>query len=558
MYIDPSASALITQLLISAGFGLYILLKRGYRGAQRLLARDPSHGLSSVLVAVSFANVTLLRIWTELLGFTEPDTFEMKVPTPWTHYAGAMIGLLLIALIVWPIVRHVSAPTLSGTVSSAALLVLCAVPLNAVRDVFGTEYFPMLRFGLVRAYGPAAVAGLCGSLVILAALAIIWLARPICRSLCLLLLIASPFTAVTAGRALWRALHLPYAFAASDQAQAHRGRGRTSGSRVVWLLFDEMDQRITFEDRPRDLEMPEFDRLRATAIYADAVQEAGPNTNPAVPSLLTGRTVVLGRVLGQARFGVTFQGSNKEIDITETSHLFRRAGALGFSSGIAGWEMPYCRLFGQELDQCWWCEGVRYDNSIRANLAGATIDSLRSLLETKNFSLFGQSICLRQHIENIENLTQVATTLATNESVDLVFVHLHGAHPPHVYDRRKHDLSLANSPIRGYADSLALCDLTLGRIRGAMEQRGLWDRTTVLVASDHHSRSSGVFDGKIDHRSIFILKMAGQSRGQVFSRPLNAVVSGDLILEILRGDVKNPNDARGWLDSKSQGRSERM
>jgi Sulfatase len=302
--------------------------------------------------------------------------------------------------------------------------------------------------------------------------------------------------------------------------------------------------------------MPEFDRLRSGSIYANAVHEAGKNTNPAVPSLLTGRTVLRARELGPARLGLTFEGSPRELDLAETSHLFGRAWALGFSSGVAGWGIPYCRLFGAELDHCWWCESVRYDNSIRPGLATATLDGLRSLLETMNFSPFGQSICLRQHITNIADLTRESIELAVNDDVDLALIHLHGAHPPHVYDRQKLDFSLANSPIRGYSDSLALCDLTLGRIRSAMEQRGLWDRTTVLVASDHHSRSSQMFDGKTDQLSIFILKMAGQDRGSVFGRPISAVVTGDLILEILRGNVKNADDARAWLIS--QRTSERM
>ncbi len=547
MYIDPSVGALLGQLLVSTGVALYLVLRRGYSKLHQFLTSDPSRGISGALIALSFANLTLLRVWTDLFGFSESDAFEMKASPPWTHFAGALVDLLVIALLIWPIVRQISRPDVIGTVCSAALLALSAVPLNAMRDVVGARYFPMLRFGLVRAYGPLAVKVLCVLALVFAVAVIMRLGRQTCRVFCFLLLLTSPFALITTGQALWNFFSPPAAFAVSDAARAHRGHGRTSGSRVVWLLFDEMDQRITFEDRPRVLEMPEFDRLRSTAIYANAVHEAGENTDTAVTSLLTGRTVLRTRELGPARLGLSFEGSPVESEFAETVHLFGRAGALGFSSAVAGWGMPYCRLFGRDLDHCWWCESVRPDNSIRAGLTGATIDGLRSLLETKNFSPFGQSICLRQHIEDVANLTREAIKLAINDDIDLAFLHLHGAHPPHVYDRQKRDFSLVNSPITGYPDSLALCDLTLGRLRLAMEQRGLWDRTAVLVASDHRSRSSQVFDGKTDHRSIFILKMPGQDRGVVFGRPMNAAVTGDLILEILRGTVKSAEDANAWL-----------
>ena len=40
-------------------------------------------------------------------------------------------------------------------------------------------------------------------------------------------------------------------------------RGDTSQPRVVWLIFDELDERVAFAARPANLSLPEFDRLRA-------------------------------------------------------------------------------------------------------------------------------------------------------------------------------------------------------------------------------------------------------------------------------------------------------
>src|SRR2546423_46880 len=53
---------------------------------------------------------------------------------------------------------------------------------------------------------------------------------------------------------------------------APRAQPARSLRRVVWLMFDELDQRITFEARPPGLELPELDRLRRESLYADAAR----------------------------------------------------------------------------------------------------------------------------------------------------------------------------------------------------------------------------------------------------------------------------------------------
>ena len=62
MYIDPSAGTLILQLLVGALVGLQFLLRRGFHRIGGFLGRDLSEGFYGLLIAVSFANLSLLRI----------------------------------------------------------------------------------------------------------------------------------------------------------------------------------------------------------------------------------------------------------------------------------------------------------------------------------------------------------------------------------------------------------------------------------------------------------------------------------------------------------------
>ena len=77
-----------------------------------------------------------------------------------------------------------------------------------------------------------------------------------------------------------------------------------------------------------------------------------------------------------------------------------------------------------------------------------------------------------------------------------------------------------------------------------MESAGLWDDTIVLVSSDHWLRE----ENKTDRRIPFILKMPGQKTGISYDAPFNTVVSHDLVLALLRGELKDAEGVAGWLD----------
>ena len=130
----------------------------------------------------------------------------------------------------------------------------------------------------------------------------------------------------------------------------------------------------------------------------------------------------------------------------------------------------------------------------------------------------------------------------------LSFIHLPVSHAPHAYDRRTGQFTLRNSPVRGYFDSLALLDRTLGEIRRSMESAGMWDQTTVLITSDHPYREAEAIDGKSDPRIPYFLKMASQKDRYAYGQPFNAVLTHDLVLSVLRGEITGPKEVADWLD----------
>src|ERR1019366_8236240 len=97
-------------------------------------------------------------------------------------------------------------------------------------------------------------------------------------------------------------------------------------------------------------------------------------------------------------------------------------------------------------------------------------------------------------------------------------------------------------------DSLALLDRTIGEIRRSMEKAGTWDTTTVLFTSDHPYREAMQLNGKSDPRIPYILKLASQKEGVEYAPQFNTVLTGDLLIAVLRGEVADAPSAAAWLD----------
>jgi hypothetical protein len=94
-----------------------------------------------------------------------------------------------------------------------------------------------------------------------------------------------------------------------------------------------------------------------------------------------------------------------------------------------------------------------------------------------------------------------------------------------------------------------------------MERAGLWEDTVVLVSSDHWWRidiwpknqswteeERSVMSEATDYRVPFILKLKGRKGSVVYQPYFNTVLSQDLLLALLRGELAAPPDVTAWLD----------
>jgi hypothetical protein len=151
--------------------------------------------------------------------------------------------------------------------------------------------------------------------------------------------------------------------------------------------------------------------------------------------------------------------------------------------------------------------------------------------------------------------------LAADRNLGLVLLHLPVPHPPGFYDRAKGKLSTDESS--DYFDNLALADKTFGALRRAMESNGTWDQSTILVSSDHPFRvplwkedtgltanEEAATGGRESPYVPFLLKMAGHPQGLPYDAEFNSVLTRELIMAVLAGEVATPPQAAKWLDTQ--------
>ena len=222
---------------------------------------------------------------------------------------------------------------------------------------------------------------------------------------------------------------------------------------------------------------------------------------------------------------------------------------MGYDTALVGWYHPYCRELNRDLTSCWWAAMPRQFNSVGRTFGDSVPKYLRSLFETSLLSPFGQSLSVKEAAQRIQELTAHARQAAADPSLSLVVLHIQAPHAPHAYNRQKHDFSLANSPVRGYLDSLELADSILGQIRAAMEEKSLWESTDVVVSADHSYRSSHALDGHArDRRVPFLLKLAVSPEGALYDKTFNTVITSKLVLGILRNEIRTKADVLALID----------
>ncbi|HSA91469.1 MAG TPA: sulfatase-like hydrolase/transferase [Terriglobales bacterium] len=487
--------------------------------------------MRDLALALSLANLSFFDAWHNLVY---ADKFFMPTWT-WVDFVALFLNVLLFTLLYFFLLgigrRFPHRPALAfhrwlPLISVAAFLQLLFHYYESQLDEI-----PITRETV-----------LLGAVIVLAAAAVMrrW-HRPVLNATELFALWLLAFVPVTSAQAAWQLWKQPAREVRRQQSGlAAPPASSVNRPRLVWLVFDELDGRTAFHQRPPGLQLPEFDRLCADSLCASNAFQAGTTTMQAMTSMIVGKQTFKLQPSGPDEVLVSFQPDKPpNIPLSSQPNLFARARAAGVTTAVVGWFFPYCRVFGSALTQCVW------------QAAGAFSPEARpSILEAMAHQLYGLSPLQKRFEHREEHRIQVerACRAAADQSLGLVLVHLNVPHRPPIYDRRTGDYTLFSIRRDWYLDNLVLADLTLGEVRRAMEAAGVWKDTTVLVTADHALRWYVDFNTETDAHIPFLFKPAGDSPGLNYQTPFNAIATSELILAVLRGEVTDAASGARWLD----------
>jgi hypothetical protein len=375
--------------------------------------------------------------------------------------------------------------------------------------------------------------------VVILAASLSW-PQPALRVLRGVALVASPLAIVTIVLTPWMFLELAAGPTWRWVDPAPLNRPAPSLRRVVWLVFEELDQRITFEARPPGLELPELERLRRESLYADAARPPAGTTEVTIPALIIGRPVVAVAPTSPKDLELTFK-DGKTAQWSAQPNVFASARTLGYDTALIGWRLPYPRVLGGSLGLGHWRPSVDFEQARGHPLGEALLNQWASLAPPVNRR--------RLLSRRVAELADLAIRAAADDRFGLVFLHLPVPQPPGVYDRATERLTAWNfgGEGGGYFDNLALADRAVGELRRALDRARLGDLTWIVVSSTRSWRASKQYDGQTDPRVPFIVRPPFGGPTRHVDAPFSTLATHDLVLAILRGSVSDTTDTAIWL-----------
>ena len=321
--------------------------------------------------------------------------------------------------------------------------------------------------------------------------------------------------------------------------------------RIVWLLFDGMSYDQMFDHRRPDLMVPNFDKLHQVSVTFSNMGPGGSYTENVIPSVFLGKLIA--HVQATTAGSLNFQQNGGDWEpFEEDETLFADAKHQGWTTGVAGWFNPYCRMLQSQLDFCSMLLPPFPSHFSRNN------STFRNVLAPVIGNWTYPPPATPKSRDLLDQLEFIAPdeALINDSSINLAFVHLPIPHAPNRYNRRTARLE----PNGSYLDNLALSDLVLGRFLKDIQTSAAADRTTLIVSSDHGWRvwmwrrqigwtpedevASG--GGKFDDRPMLMVSFPGEQHSAVIGRRIPLLNMHGMIEDMLAGHIESREQLEDW------------
>jgi hypothetical protein len=505
-------------LLEAAGFAtLYVLpFAAGFLSASHTAAYHSLHPLTTIYRAIL---IVLFGAW--LLGLSA-IYFGTRAAQPWRR----ILGLAPFTLLPWLLCRAIAGAFVS--LQGTGLAIRGATFVWLASALFGIALFLFRPSLLDRCFSVTRIAyrvAAFGMVVLLPRVALhAWSTHP--REL---------------------------------QSFQHANLPAVSPSepRIVWVLMDELSYDQTFEHRAPSVALPNFDALAESSVVFSNLQPAGDSTEKVIPGLLLGKPLAAMRLSDDGSLAYRTAAHRPWQQFDQRDTIFAQAQALGWTTGVAGWFNPYCRLMPDVLDRCFWqfSEPVSGDLSRYLSSTQPTSQNvlammpLRHMLSTLLHRPFGGGAS--PHRRDYTAVMAQAADLVRDPRIRFIFIHLNVPHPAGIYDRTHQSMSDTGT----YLDNLVLADRSLATLRNEIQATPAAANTALIVSSDHSWRTylwkgssawsredEQATHGRFDPRPVLIVHLPASDERKIISAPISLMFVHTLLESMLHGQIRSESD----------------
>lgn len=411
------------------------------RVAEQEMIRAQS--LKDAAKALSLANLCFIETWSKLLSDSTywPARFAIYSSN---NYVAVILNVFLLAAVFWAsgTFARRSGNRLAFRISQLVFPLVLLIPLNGIIESLLPQQKQIIELIII-------VLGI----ILISLFEVMPWHGVIIRTARAVVVVLFPFFLIT----LFQSFSALTKF--SDQPPPPRVSTQDrSAPRVLWLLFDEMDQRVTFSRRPATLQLPELDRLRSQTIYASNAYPPSDLTLMSIPALIDGKLISKAKPINPSELMITFADSKEPVSWGSQPNIFSRAREAGFNTALTGYYFPYSRIIGENLNNCFW------QDPETLTLRESMFDQIESLINTiplvynlpAHFGIINnrrakQSRNRQRFLDTYLGILSDAKKVAVDPHLGLVLVHLPVPHPPGIYDRHKGDYELDGES--GYLDN---------------------------------------------------------------------------------------------------------
>jgi hypothetical protein len=492
--------------------------------------------LRDVLVAISLANLCFLSSWLILLNPNHYVYYFWKNDPGFIELSSLVVSILLLASLFW-IARRLS----QGRVVRWLFLLVLTWPVNSLFIDYAK--LSILEAALKTRWGIFVLVALAGALLFL-----VWQKQDqVIAAALSVLVVLSPLILVNSTVSVWLRHKHPQLLQAQQPQTIVK---HNNGPGIVWIIFDELQWQMVFENRPANLKLPEFDRLIGESVHFTNAYPPSWQTLTSMPALISGQFVK--SAMPKNEYELELENERGTfVDWSKQTSIFSEAKKAGFTTGIAGWYHPYCRVIGNNADACYWTPQLGPTNPSLGQLGfstglinNVTIAVLRiPLMFRLSHSIYERKQRNDHDAELRDILSNSKQLLAQHQNLTLL--HFPVPHSPWINESQ-----LDAQNVNGYLDNVRIADRTLGDLRQLLGND--WDDSVVVVSADHWWRDAPKTDGKRDHRVPFMVKLAGQQDGVEYQNAFNTILTRALLLELLKGEMKKSSAVVEWIDRNSQ------